>query len=161
MQLQSEAALKRMTGMVLVGADLKTPEGTFLFVSASLKPDASFEDLRGTLLKHVDRLGSDAGAVRRAEGFGQQLAFGMTQIPDRQVLKSWSSSQTPISMIEGNVGLRLGMQAHRYGGARESLVEALESVSSAGIQQAAQEHLSAEGATVCTLQPARVDGNGE
>src|SRR2546430_6611920 len=42
MQFFGDEGLKQLTGMTLAGVDLTTPEGNFFFVSASLRPGATF-----------------------------------------------------------------------------------------------------------------------
>jgi len=153
LQLGSDADLKRQTGMVFAGADLMTPEGTFFFISASLRPGSDTGAVRQAMLSQVERLAADAAGVTLSAMIGRQLAANLAEVPNPQMLKA----QTPVgmspAMLEGNLGLQLGMHEHRYAGYKSRLAKQLLEVSPGMVQKAVREILSAEKATICTLRP--------
>jgi hypothetical protein len=149
MRLFGDAELKRLTGMTLAGSDLVTPEGNYFFVSASLRPEARFEDVRESImaaLKEVAANNSNPAAM-----IGRQLGDSLVNVPDPETLKSQMPAHVTPGMIEGNVGLQFGMHAHRYGEQRAALAERLSKVSADNVREAVRNHLSAGKAAVCTL----------
>ena len=58
-QYFSDAQLKKLTGHTFAGADLATPEGNFFYVSASLRPDATFTNVEKRLRAPLQKLTSD------------------------------------------------------------------------------------------------------
>jgi predicted Zn-dependent peptidase len=152
MQFFSDAELKRQTGMLLAGADLVTPEGSFFFVSASLRPGTDATAMRQTILKQLEKLAANLTSVPVAM-IGRQLAANLTEIPDSQLLKGQTPPGMSLAMLEGNLGLQAGLNEHRYGDHRPALAQQLKEVSPSKAQKAVLEHLSADKAVVCTLRP--------
>ncbi len=152
MQLVSDADLKRQAGMVLAGADLAAPEGNFFFVSASLRPDADAAAVRKAILSQIEKLATNAGGVPVAM-IGRQLAANLTEISDPQRLKGQSPPGMSTAMVEANLGLQMGLQAHRYGNHRLQLGQQLAGVSPEEMQEAVRGYLSFDKAVVCTLRP--------
>ncbi len=142
MQLASDPQVKEQAGMVFAGADLTTPEGSFFFVSASVRPQANLKDLRDAIQSHVGQLASDGTAVAHAAQIGQQLSAALTTVPDIHVLQSQTPPGMTLAMMEGNVGLQLGMHAHRYSEHQAALARHLSEVTPGGVRKAAGDYLS-------------------
>ena len=154
MQLAADPQLTKQTGMVFAGADLTTPEGSFFFVSASVRPQADLNNLREALLAHLGRLASNNRAIAQASLIGHQLSASMTTVPDIQALQSQTPPGMTPAMIEGNVGLQLGMHMYRYGDQRTALARQLAEVTSANVQKAAGDYLSSGNCLECVLKKA-------
>jgi len=152
MQLFSDAAMKQQTGMLLAGADLVTPEGSFFFVSASLRPGADTEVVRKAVLSQVERLATSAVSAPAAM-IGRQLAANLTEVPDPQTLKSQLPPGMSPAMLEGNLGLQMGLQEHRYSGHKSELAKALREVNPRKLQEAAHTYLTTDKAATCSLRP--------
>lgn len=144
--------LKQQVGMALSGADLVTPEGNFFYISASLKPGATFEEVRKQLQATLDRLCAGQGLDQAAD-FGKQLAFSITQVADPSAFTSSLPPGMTTAMMEGNIGLMFGLNVHRYGAERETLARNLAATTPAKVRQAVQKYLSVTGCSVCTIQP--------
>ncbi|MBE0541241.1 MAG: insulinase family protein [Verrucomicrobia bacterium] len=153
--LASDPQLKRQTGMSFAGADLMTPEGSFLFVSASLRPDSDAEQVRRAILGHVGRLSSDLALGVQARFIGRQLSTVLTELPETKLFKAQLASGMTMAMLEGNSGLQLGMYEHRFGAYRATLAGRLAGVSASDTQRAASAYLSEAKAAVCVLSPAK------
>ena len=154
MQFASSPELQQQAGILLAGADLLTPEGNFFYVSAALKPGTSLQQLRERFQTSLDGLATGKG-LELATPIGQQLAFGLRQVTDpRQAMGSLPPGMTP-GMLEANLGLRFGLNVHRYGPERERLATSLSAVSPASVQAAVREYLSRHSCSVCTIQPGR------
>lgn len=152
MKFFSDAELKKHTGMVLAGADLTTPEGNFFYVSASLKPDASFDDVTRQIERHLQSLSSDRAVLAEAIMIGQQLSYQLTTPPDPAMYKAQAPNVSE-AMIEGNIGLQWAMQDFRYGEHRAGLAKELAAVTAEKIHQAAAKYLAKERRSVCSIEP--------
>lgn len=151
MEMFADPELKRLCGMTLAGCDLATPDGHYFFISASLRPEARFEDAQGRLLEKMNRLTEDPPGA--ASMVGRQLADSLTQLPDPQALKARVPAGVSVAMIEGNLGLQFGMHEHRHGSRRVTLAQALAGVSTDRMRDAVRKHLSTAKAAICTVRP--------
>jgi predicted Zn-dependent peptidase len=153
MQYFSDRQLQTQVGQAFAGTDLATPEGHFFYVSASVRPGASFVEVGNRLRTTLKELSGDKIDSAQLRILGQQLAFSLTQIPDPAMLRQQSPPGMNPALIEGNIGLAFGMNVHRYGPHRETLARNLASVSPSAIQRAAAKYLAANKATLCTISP--------
>jgi predicted Zn-dependent peptidase len=160
MLLASDPQLTQQAGMIFAGSDLTTPEGNFFFVSASLRPGSTFAELCKTIQTHVGRLSSDAGTLAPAPFIASQLAASLTTLPDSELIKAQTPPGMSAAMIEGNLGLQLGMSEHRYGAHRPALARQLATVTAGKVQQVVGRHLTQESSLVCTLAPTPSYGTG-
>src|SRR5882672_6442253 len=144
--------------MAFAGADLTTPEGSFFFISASLRPGADIELVRKAILKQVERLATSAGPSGQAALIGRQLAASLTDVPDSEGMKGQVPPGMSVAILEGNLGLQAGMHAHRYGDHRALLAQQLADVSPRKVQGAARRHLPADKAAICAIRPAAPSG---
>jgi predicted Zn-dependent peptidase len=157
MELFSDVDLKGMTGMVFAGADLTTPEGTYFYISASLKPSASADNVRDKLKRHIEAVTSGEKALNDVPILAKQLSFSLTNVPEPAMVKAQAPATMTMAMIEGNIGLQLGMHEFRYGTNRSQLAQRLAKVTALDGKRAAQKHLSAEKLAVCTIRPAKAN----
>jgi predicted Zn-dependent peptidase len=153
MQLFGDQELKALTGMAFAGADLTTPEGRFFYVSASVRPEASFQAVQAKLDTHLAALRTNEPGPAEAPQIGRQLSDALTTIPDVAMVKAQAPPNMTEAMIEGNLGLQYGMHQYRYGSHRTAIADGLAAVTAADVRQAAQEHLAPERCSLCTLRP--------
>jgi len=151
MALPSDSQLPGQTGMTFAGADLATPEGSYFYVSASLRPGSNFDEVRKAIHAHVARIASDAGELSQSALIGRQLAISLTELPSVEMIKAQAPPGVSLAMIEGNMGLQLGMHEHRYGAQRVILMKQLSSVTAGEVQQTVRAYLAQEKSSVCTL----------
>jgi hypothetical protein len=153
MQFFSDEKLKPLVGMVLADTDLSTPEGNFFYISASLRPSATFEGVQKQLRASLGRLTANAGGLNDIPMVSQQLAFSLTQVPDLDVLMSRAPLHVSRAMAEGSLGLRLCLNVHRYGPQREALAKKLLGISPEKVRQATAIFLAQEKGSVTTIRP--------
>ena len=153
MNFFSDAELKKLTGMVLAGADLTVPEGNFFYISASTKQQTPSEDVRAKIEHHLRSLRSPTTALPQAAFIGPQLSYQLTNLTDPAVAKSQAPPNISDAMIEGNIGLQWAMHDFRYGPHRKSLAGKLAEVTPSQIHQVAQKYLTADKCSACTLRP--------
>lgn len=160
MLLASDPQVTQQAGMILAGSDLTTPEGDFFFVSASLRPGSTFADVCKAIQTHVGRLSSDASTLAQAPFIASQLAASLTTLPNSELIKAQLPPGISMAMVEGNLGLTLGMSEHRYGAHRPALARQLATVAAGKVQQAVRTHLAQEKCWVCTLTAAQSPSTG-
>lgn len=152
MRLAMDQELKSQIGVAFAGADLATPEGDFFFVSASLRPGADFEAVRKAIVTQVESLASQE--IPQAAMIGRQFAASLTEVPNPRALKAQAPAGMSEAMLEGNLGLQMGLYEHRYGSHKASLAKDLAAVTPKKLQEAARAHLTTEQAATCRLRPA-------
>jgi predicted Zn-dependent peptidase len=153
MKLFAEPELKKSSGMVLAGADLVTPEGNFFYVSASIKPDASFDDVHKKIESHLRTLSTETSASTEASLIGPQLSYQLTNLTDPKLAKAQAPPNISYAMIEGNIGLQWAMHDFRYGEFRSILAQRLKDVSGEKVREAAIKYLTAEKCCVYRIEP--------
>jgi hypothetical protein len=150
-QFFSDPELKKLTGMTLAGVDLKTPEGNFFYVSASLRPEADFKQVRAQIGEKLRSLVSPNPGFPMLSMLGGQLGKNLTEVPDP---KQWSGQTSP-AMAEMNIGLQWGMNEFRYGTNKLSLAKTLQDIDIKFVQRAAKIWLADSKRSILTLQPAK------
>lgn len=153
MLFYSDGQLKALTGMTFAGADLRTPEGNFFYVSTSVRPDSSFAEVEKVLAKYVSDLSAPGADLSWAPMFGQQLAENLSSLPDLNTLKAQLPPNVTMEQVEGNLGLQWGMNEFRYGAQKTSLAANLRRLKAEEVRQAAKKYLSSSNYTSVTLQP--------
>jgi len=153
LQLSSDPKLKQAIGMVFAGADLATPEGNSFYVSASLRPGASFPVTQKLLQQYVHYLSSSERDLSLVPMLAKQLAGSLTIVPNPAAMSGrWPPNLTP-AMFEMNVGLQWGMNEFRYGPRKPALARRLSEVNEHDVRQAATKFLTRSACSVTTLQP--------
>ena len=153
MKYFSDAELKKMTGMVLAGSELTVPEGNFFYISASIKPEASFDDVREKIERHLQPLRSASVSPFELSMLGQQLSYQMSNLMDPAIAKAQVAANLSDAMIEGNIGLQWAMHDFRYGRRRKLLARKLAAVTPSQVNQVAGKYLTANKCSACTLRP--------
>lgn len=153
MKYFADPELKKMTGMVLAGADLAVPEGNFFYISASIKPEVSFDDVRKKIEPHLQRLRNTSAGSFELSMIGQQLSYQMSNLMDPAIAKSQAAANISDAMIEGNIGLQWSMHDFRYGRRRKLLARRLAAVTPSQVNQVAGKYLTTDKCSACTLRP--------
>jgi predicted Zn-dependent peptidase len=151
MQFFSDSELKPITGMVFAGADLTTPEGNFFYVSASLRPGASFAAVREKVDRHLQQLTSDKGNLSLISMIGKQLAESLTTLPDPSAMKGQLPPNMTQAMLEMNIGLQWGMNEFRYGSQKASIAKRLGAIEANRDVSIARARLTASNASTIRL----------
>lgn len=147
----ADAGLKSLTGMVLAGADLTVPEGNFFYISASLKPESSFGDVKEKIGRYLQTFRSVPAALPEAAVIGQQLSYQMTSLMDPAVFKVQAPPNVTLAMIEGNLAIQWAMNEFRYGPQRAALAKQLAGVTGQQVSQAVANYLSDDKCSTCIL----------
>jgi predicted Zn-dependent peptidase len=153
MQFFSDAELKKQTGMVFAGADLRTPEGNFFYVSASLRQGSSFKEIHEKISGFVRQLAASGQDLSWVPMFAQQQAQMLTSLPNPALLRSQLPPSMTESMLEMNAGLQWGMNEFRYGSSKSLLVKGLAELKGESFGQVVKKYLLDTPCSATTLQP--------
>ncbi len=152
MRFFSDPELKRLTGMTFAGADLKTPEGNFFYVSASLRPGILFHVVEQKLEAEVRGLSSTEADLSITPMLSRQLAQSLTGIPDMDGLKAQLPPGTDLAMVQANIGLQWGMNEFRYGAGKAILAKRLSRLSAQEVRRVAKQYLGPAACSITTIQ---------
>jgi predicted Zn-dependent peptidase len=158
--LFSDQSLRNQTGMLFAGMDLNIPEGTFFYVSASLRPGANSESLRQAVLNGLRQVASEAGPSTQARMIASGLSSQLLELPSPEAIRA---SAPPGSdpemleprMIEMNLGLQFGMVDYRFGSFRPELARGTAAVTSADVRRVVNTWLTPAKSSTCSIRPAR------
>jgi len=150
LQLFQDPELKVLTGAAFAGADLTIPEGNFFYVSASLRPSASFKEVQQKMEGHLQLPNS---ADQDLAMLGRQLAESLTTMPDFTSLKAQLPATINPAMFEANLGLQWGMNEYRYGPNRSALAKRISELTAQDVQHALSSYLLDSKASIITLTP--------
>ena len=152
MRFFSDPEIKRLTGMTFAGADLATPEGSFFYVSASLRPGISFPEVQQKLEQKVQGLSAPEEDLSMLAMVSGQLAKSLTTIPDMAALKAQLPPNTDLAMVQGNIGLQWGMAEFRYGSGKATLATRLAQLRAEDLRRVAKKYLVTAKCSVATIR---------
>ena len=130
-----------------------SPQGTFFYISAALKPEANSDAFRKAVIARVGKLSSDQPVLSQGPMVASYLARQMTTLPSMAELKAQIPAGMDRSMVEGNIGLQFAMNVHRYGDDRVTLTQRLGRLTAADIKRAIEKHLKEDEAMSCLIHP--------
>ena len=141
--LYTDQELKGRTSFTLCGTDLVSPESSFLYVSAPLKPGASPDDVAARVRHHLETISRGASAAlisMAASGFSRELsAPGDPEQAQKNLRVSIDRG-----MIEGNIALQWGLSEYRYGSGLAGMAEAVGKVSGSDLAAVVAKYLTPE-----------------
>lgn len=150
--LMQDIQLKELTGFVLCGVDLVTPEQTYLQISASLKPDTDVEKVKQRIRQLINRLKrpeNNVQVVMAAPAFSMQFNSPM----DIEMVMQRIPAGTSTTMVLGNIGVRWGMLEYRYGNTLPQLANAFANVSPADVANVVKRYLTEDARMTLVLTP--------
>ncbi len=158
--LFADQTLRNQTGMIFAGMDLAIPEGTFFYVSASLRPGASFERIRQTILNDLRQVSSETGPASQTRMIAKGLSSQLTELPSPDAIRASAppgedAAMLEPRMIEMNLGLQFGMVEYRFGSFRAELARRTAAVTSADVRRVMNSWLSPAKASTCSIRPGK------
>jgi len=147
-----DTQLKELTGHVFCNLDLITPEGTYLQINASLKPDADVERVKQRirqLINPLKRSENNAQVAMAAPFFSMQFRAPL------DVKKVMQQQPVGVSetMVLGNIGLQWGMREYQHGDILPQLASAFADVSAADVASVVNRYLTEDRRMTLLLTP--------
>ncbi len=150
-----DAELKQSIGFIISNVDLITPEQTYLYVCASLKPDADIEKVKHHIAKHLNQLKKLKEANPQVTMLAKGISRQISTPPDITRVRRYKPATK--AMMLGNIGLQWGLLEFQYGDTLQKLANALSKVSSADVIDVANRYLSEEQRMTLILAPHEQD----
>ncbi|HEV2293979.1 MAG TPA: insulinase family protein [Tepidisphaeraceae bacterium] len=152
MDMAQDRELQRSFGMVLTGTDLRSPEGSYFYVSAPVRPEAG-----GDVKALVDRVSHLLGTIKQLPPAGvRQVAAQLVaemDVMDPAVLLAAAPAHLKPQMVEAQVAITWGTAEYRMGSRRAALGTALRAVTVAQLRRVVSEYLKAGRRTSLELRP--------
>ena len=147
-----DTELKELTGHIFCNLDLITPEGTYLQISASLKPDADIGKVKQRIRQLINPLKqpeNNAQVAMAAPFFSMQFR---APLDVKRVMQ-----QQPVGVSEtivlGNIGVQWGMREYQHGDTLSELAGVFADVSAADVARVANRYLTEERRMTLVLTP--------
>ncbi len=150
-----DAELKQSIGFIISNVDLITPEQTYLYVSASLKPDADIEKVKHHIAKPLNQLKKLKEANPQVAMLAKGISRQISTPPDITRVRRYKPATR--AMMLGNIGLQWGLLEFQYGDTLQKLANALSKVASADVIDVANRYLSEEQRMTLILAPHEQD----
>ena len=150
--LMQDTQLKELTGFVLCGVDLVTPEQTYLQISASLKPDTDIENVKQRIRLLINRIKQPENNAQVAMA-APSLAMQFSSPLDIEMMKQQKPAGVSEAMMLGNIGLWWGMLEYQYGETLPQLAGAFAKVSAADVADVVNRYLTEDARTTLLLTP--------
>ena len=150
--LMQDTQLKELTGFVLCGVDLVTPEQTYLQISASLKPDTDIEAVKQRIRQLINRLKQPENNAQVAMA-APSLSMQFSSPLDIEMMKQQKPAGVSETMMLGNIGLWWGMLEYQYGETLPQLAGALAKVSADDVADVVNRYLTEDARMTLVLTP--------
>ena len=147
-----DAQLKELTGQVLCGVDLVTPEQVYLYVSASLKPDTDIEKVKQRVRQLMNPLKQQENNTQ-VPMVAQSLSMELSAPPDMKTLMQHKPENVPEALALLQLGVSWGTIEYQYGNNLSQLASAFADVSADDVASVVNRYLTEERRMTLLLTP--------
>ena len=144
--------LKETTGYTYCGVDLVTPEQVYLYVSASLKPDADIEKVKQRIRQLMNPLRKSESNTQ-VPMIAQSLSKELSTPPDIATLMQLKPKNITETHMLLQLGVTWGMLEYQYGETMSQLVKAFTDVSAADVVSVVNQYLTEGNRRTLVLTP--------
>ena len=147
-----DAQLKALIGYIHCGVDLVTPEQVYLYVSASLKPDADIETVQQRIQELMNPLKQSKNNVQ-VPMIAQSLSKELSAPPDMKTLMQYKPENMSEAMMLLQLGVSWGTMEYQFGDTLSQLASAFADVSAADVASVVNRYLTEERRMPLVLTP--------
>ena len=147
-----DAQLKELTGHILCGVDLVTPEQIYLYVSASLKPDTDVEKVKQRVRQLMNPLKQQENNTQ-VPMVAQSLSMELSAPPDMKTLMQYKPENVPESQMLLQFGVSWGTMEYQYGNNLSELASAFADVSATDVANVINRYLTEDRRMTLVLTP--------
>ena len=147
-----DAQLREWTGHILSGVDLVTPEQTYLYVSASLKPEADIEKVKQRIQELINPL-KQVGNNRQVPMIAQSLSMELGAPPDIATVMQYKPENITETLRLLQIGVTWGTLEYQYGNILSEHASAFAKVSAADVAKVANQYLTEDRRMTLLLTP--------
>ena len=147
-----DTQLKELTGGAFCNLDLITPEGAYLQINVSLKPDADIEKVKQRIRQLINPLKqpeNNAQVAMAAPLFSMQFRAPL----DVKMVMQQQLAGVSETMVLGNIGLQWGMREYQHGDTLPQLASAFADVSAADVASVVNRYLTEDRRMTLLLTP--------
>ena len=147
-----DAQLKGLIGYIYCGVDLVTPEQVYLYVSASLKPDADIEKVKQRIGQLMNPLKQPKNNTQ-VPMIAQSLSMELSAPPDMKTLMQQKPENVAENLMLLQLGVSWGMIEYQYGNNLSQLASAFADVSAADVADVVNRYLTEDRRMTLLLTP--------
>ena len=147
-----DAQLKELTGHILCGVDLITPEQVYLYISASLKPDTDIERVKQRVRQLINPLKQQENNTQ-VPMVAQSLSMELSAPPDMKTLMQYKSENVSEAQMLFQLGVNWGTMEYQYGNNLSQLASAFADVSAADVASVINRYLTEDRRMTLILTP--------
>ena len=147
-----DTQLKELIGYIHCGVDLVTPEQVYLYVSASLKPDADIEMVKQRIRQRMNPLKQSENNAQ-VPMIAQSLSKELSAPPDMRTLMQYKSENVSEAMMLLQLGVSWGTMEYQFGDTLLQLASAFADVSAADVASVVNRYLTEERRMTLVLTP--------
>ena len=147
-----DTQLKEWTGGIFCGVDLVTPEQVYLYITASLKPDADIEKVKQRVRQLMNPL-KEAANNTQVPMIAQSISTELSAPPDIATLMQHKPENMPENLMLLQLGVSWGIIEYQYGNTLSQLATASADVSATDVASVVNRYLTADRRVTLILTP--------
>lgn len=147
-----DTELKEITGHLICSVNLTTPEQTYFYISASLKPEIDIEIIKKQIHRRITYLKQSVNNSH-VSTIAKSISKELSAPPDIKELLQHNTFNVSENMALLQLGVSWGMLEYRYGETMSQLAKAIGDVSAADVASAINQHLTEENRITLVLTP--------
>lgn len=147
-----DAQLKELTGHIFSGVDLVTPEQTYLYVSASLKPGADIGKVKQRIQELINPLKHAENNVM-VPMLAQSLSMELGGLPDLATVMQYKPEHFTETLMLLQIGVTWGTLEYQYGNTLPQLAPAFTKVSAGDVANVVNQYLTEDHRMTLALTP--------
>lgn len=147
-----DTQLKELTGHIFSGVDLVTPEQTYLYVSASLKPDADVESVKQRIRELINPLKQSENNIQ-VPMLAQSLSMELSSPPNIATVMQYKPANLTETLMLLQIGVTWGTLEYQYSETISKLAPAFANVSAADVAKVANQYLTEDHRMTLLLTP--------
>lgn len=147
-----DTQLKEWTGGIFCGVDLLTPEEIYLYITASLKPDADIEKVKQRIRQLMNPLKEPENNTQ-VPMIAQGLSMEFSAPPDIKTLMQYKPENVPENLMLLQLGVSWGTVEYQYGETLPELASAFADVSAADVASVVNRYLTEDRRMTLLLTP--------
>ena len=147
-----DVQLKELTGHIFCGVDLVTPEQVYLYVSASLKPEADIGRVKERIRELMNLLKQPENNTQ-VPMYAEYLSMELSAPPDMKTLMQNKPENVTETVMLLQLGVTWGMLEYQYGDTLSQLASAFADVSAADVANVVNRYLTEDQRMTLVLTP--------
>lgn len=150
--LMKEIKLKELVGNIFCGVDLVTPEQSYLYVSASLRPNSDIKIVKQRIRQLMTSLPQSYSNIY-VSMISKSISNQLNAPPDINALMQHKPDYVSDTQALLQVGVSWGMLEYRYGENLSRLAKALEDVTAPDVTSVVNRYLTEDRRMTLVLSP--------